>query len=64
MNLMAITGPGALSGIAFLILRAVSESSIARPSEQVSYEAYAPEPIVFDTSRNGSSVGNGATCDC
>jgi hypothetical protein len=64
MNLIAITGAGALRGIAFLILHSVSEPNIPMPSNWISYEAYAPDPIVFDTSRNGNPVGNGATCDC
>jgi hypothetical protein len=28
------------------------------------YHAYAPEPIVLDTSLKGTWVGNGASCEC
>jgi len=28
------------------------------------YEAYAPEPMVLETSRKGRLVGRGATWDC
>lgn len=31
---------------------------------RVEYDAYAPEPIVFETSLNGRSRGKGATWDC
>ena len=27
------------------------------------YDAYAPEPMVFETMRKGRFVGRGATCD-
>jgi len=29
----------------------------------VPYDAYAPEPMVFETMRKGRLVGRGATCD-
>lgn len=28
------------------------------------YHAYAPDPIVFDTIRNGTLTGSGASCEC
>jgi hypothetical protein len=28
------------------------------------YHAYAPEPIVLDTSLKGTCVGSGASCEC
>jgi hypothetical protein len=28
------------------------------------YLAYAPEPIVLETKRNGTSTGRGASCEC
>jgi len=30
----------------------------------IMYHAYAPEPIVLDTSLKGTWVGNGASCEC
>ncbi len=30
----------------------------------IMYHAYVPEPIVRDTSLNGTCVGNGASCEC
>ena len=30
----------------------------------IKYHAYAPEPMVLDTSLNGTCVGSGASCEC
>lgn len=34
------------------------------PRTSLMYHAYAPEPIVLETSLNGTWVGNGASCEC
>ena len=33
-------------------------------TRKVSYQAYAPCPIVLDTMWKGSSLGSGASCEC
>jgi len=36
---------------------------IWRLANSYDYHAYAPEPIVLDTIRNGTCVGSGASCE-
>lgn len=66
MNLTAITGAGAFNGIALRILvDGESQPPFSCCCEYVPpYDAYAPEPMVFDTSRKGRVDGRGTACDC
>jgi hypothetical protein len=68
MNLTAKTGLSVWSGAAFLMLdflrQPVRRARRASVRTSIMYHAYAPEPIVLDTSLNGTCVGNGASCEC
>ena len=65
MNLTANTGPAALSGAPFLMLpTTVSNFEQEANRRMLSYQAYAPDPMVFETILNGNCTGNGASCEC
>lgn len=59
MNLTANTGVGVARGAAFLMLHAVSQEEGLM--EQGIYQAYAPDPMVFEMIRKGTWVGRGSS---
>ena len=44
----------------------INQESVTRGREldRITHDAYAPDPIVLETSRKGRLLGSGAACDC
>lgn len=45
-------------------LSAMAEKLEHKSGQRMYYQAYAPEPMVRDTSRKGTSEGSGSSCEC
>jgi hypothetical protein len=66
MNFMAMIGREACLGTALRMLRCGEHESarVEVLDSNGAYDAYAPEPMVLDMRRKGSSLGRGTACDC